>query len=270
MQLHVEPKGSISAFSSVRRRGPMTPVKRFRSTTFKAPVTAPGTRPFLGTWQAVSRGADGEPDGVWEYERTEGASLRWSATYAATGQYRQFSSLDDAREATAGPLLDELRGEAFTFAFKSADADELLRGQRWIAVHMRIAGHTDVETICSCGGLLTVALRSTGQYAHVDACPACRDTLSSTTVCPDADRHLFCPRPDPRLTELEERMLQFEQRRWTKPGAKVAAIREQFGLSDVQFYAKLNKLIDKRSALEAFPVLVRRLQRLRARRGRPA
>lgn len=272
MQLHVERKGSLSSFSSVRRRGPMTPVKRFRSTTFSAPVTAPGTRPVAGTWRAVSRAADGEPDGMWEYHRTEGApvGLRWTATYAATGQFRLFGSLDDAREATAGPLLDDLRGEAFTFAFNSTGTDERLRGQRWIAVHMRIHALThgttiDVATTCSCGGLLTVALKD-GRYAHVDACGQCQATLP--VPCPAASTHVFCGRPDPQLTELEERMLRFETQRWNQPGRKITAIREQFAMTDVRFYATLNKVIEKPAAVRAFPLLVRRLRSLRDSRAR--
>lgn len=272
MQLHVEPKGSVSGFSSVRRRGPMTPVKRFRSTTFKAPVTAPGTRPFAGTWRAVSKGPDGEPDGIWEYHRNEGAPIgqRWVAVYAATDQHRLFGSLDDAREATAGTLLDDLRGEAFTLAFKSGDAADRLQGHRWIAIHMRLHALTHsvkipMDTTCACGGLLTVAL-SDGQLPHVDACADCRATFPAP--CPTAESHAFCGRPDPLLTELEERMLRFATQRWNQSGLKVAAIREQFGVSEVRFYATLNKVIEKPAAARAFPVLVRQLRSLRNSRAR--
>ncbi len=274
MQFHVEPRGGPNPFASARQRGPLTPVKKFSATTFKAPVTAPGTRPFRGTWRAVSLGVDGEPDGVWEYHRDEATILRWSATYVATGQSREFTNLDDAREATAGPLLGELRGEAFAFAFDAATPDgeaftagveQRLQGQRWIAIHMRIAGHTNIDTTCSCGGLLTVALKD-GRYAHVDACAGCRDSLPA--ACPNAEAHVFCARPDPQLTDLEVRMLEFETQWWTRPGAKVTAIRAQFDMTEIRFYAVLNRVIDKPAAAKRYPLVVRRLRDLRARRAR--
>lgn len=269
MQIYVERRGAGSVFSSATRRGPLTPVKTFKSDTFPAPITQPGARPVRGIWRAVSLGADGEPDGRWEYLRDEGAprGCRWTAKFVPTGQHRPFSSLIRAREATglgdAGELFVELRTEAFEWAFKSDDPTHKLRGQRWIAIFMRLAGHTSIDTECSCGGLLTLALPSTGQYAHVDACADCRDQLPA--ACPNAGTHLFCGRPDPLLTELEERMLRFETQWWRLAGLKFAAIRQEFGMSDVQFYATLNRLIDKPAAMRAFPVVVRRLQALRNR-----
>lgn len=266
MQLYVERRGAASAFLSATRRGPLTPVKRFKADTFPAPVSQPGEHPVRGIWRAVSLGADGEPDGLWEYLRDEGAprDCRWTAKFLPTGQHRQFSSLIRAREATAGTLFVDLRTEAFELAFKSTDPTQTPRGQRWIAIFMRLAGHTSIDTQCACGGLLTLALPSTGQYAHVDACADCRDQLPA--ACANAGTHLFCGRPDPLLTELEERMLRFETQWWHRPGLKVAAIREQFGQSDVQFYATLNRLIEKPAAARAFPILVRRLRDLRNRR----
>ncbi len=266
MQLHVDAPGSRTTFASARGRGAMTAVTRFTSPTFKAPVSDPGTRPFPGTWRAVSVGPDKQPDGWWEYHRQEQELLRWTVVYLPTGQSCDFRSLDDAREATAGPLLTELRGAAFVAAFDQPTAE----GQRWIAIHLRINGGSEVDALCLCGGLLVVAFKD-GRYAHVDACSACRDTLpvTSPTSCAVATDHLFCARPDPLLTELEARMLEFERQWWTRAGAKVAAIREQFGVSDVRFYATLNRLIDKPDAVRRYPMVVRRLKEIRSRR-RPA
>lgn len=57
---------------------------------------------------------------------------------------------------------------------------------------------------------------------------------------------------------------------WTRhAGAKAAAIRERFGCSTTRYYQLLNALLDTRAALEHDPMLVKRLQRIRARR-RPA
>lgn len=50
------------------------------------------------------------------------------------------------------------------------------------------------------------------------------------------------------------------------PGAKATAIREQLDLTEVRYYARLNWLIDQPAALEADPMTVRRLHRVRDRR----
>lgn len=72
--------------------------------------------------------------------------------------------------------------------------------------------------------------------------------------------------PSAGLTEEDEAILQFERVWWRFGGAKEEAIREKFALSATRYYQRLNALIDKREALEADPVLVRRLQRLRQTR----
>ena len=73
------------------------------------------------------------------------------------------------------------------------------------------------------------------------------------------------PRP---LTERELRILKFERQFWAYAGAKDRAIREEFGLSTTRYYQLVNALIDNRAALEADPMLVKRLRRLRAKRLR--
>jgi hypothetical protein len=80
------------------------------------------------------------------------------------------------------------------------------------------------------------------------------------------------PVPDPParsggLTRREHEMLAFERQWWRRPGAKETAIRDRFGLAPTRYYQALNALVDRPAALEADPLLVRRLRRLRAARG---
>ncbi|MDR0285386.1 MAG: DUF3263 domain-containing protein [Propionibacteriaceae bacterium] len=70
----------------------------------------------------------------------------------------------------------------------------------------------------------------------------------------------------PELTDLEKGVLDFERQWWKLPMAKEQAIRETFDLSGPQYYQLLNTLIDRREALAADPLLVKRLRRLRAGR----
>ncbi len=68
------------------------------------------------------------------------------------------------------------------------------------------------------------------------------------------------------LTDQEVQILDFERSWWRFGGAKEEAIREQFDLTATRYYQLLNQLIDRDAALEADPVLVRRLRRLRQQR----
>ena len=78
------------------------------------------------------------------------------------------------------------------------------------------------------------------------------------------------PRPPaPRdLSSRERDILAFERQWWTHAGAKEKAIREVFEVSPTRYYQLLNDLLEKREALEADPMLVKRLRRLRALRQR--
>ncbi len=69
------------------------------------------------------------------------------------------------------------------------------------------------------------------------------------------------------LTRREHEMLAFERQWWRAAGAKETAIRDRFGLAPTRYYQVLNALVDRPAALEADPLLVRRLRRLRAARG---
>jgi hypothetical protein len=68
------------------------------------------------------------------------------------------------------------------------------------------------------------------------------------------------------LTELDKRILAFEQSWWQFPGAKEREILETFGMPVTRYYQLLNALIDRPEASEFDPVLVARLRRQRSRR----
>jgi Protein of unknown function (DUF3263) len=78
------------------------------------------------------------------------------------------------------------------------------------------------------------------------------------------------PREEPseNLTEREREILAFERQWWKYPGLKEQAIHELFGVSPTRYYQLVNRLIDKRDALETDPMLVKRLRRLRSGRQR--
>ena len=75
-------------------------------------------------------------------------------------------------------------------------------------------------------------------------------------------------RTGPRLSDRDREILEFERQWWKYAGAKEHAVREKFDMSSTRYYQVLNALIDRPEALEADPLLVRRLRRLRAARQR--
>ncbi len=70
------------------------------------------------------------------------------------------------------------------------------------------------------------------------------------------------------LSEQDQKLLDFEARRFRQAGRKEAAIREQFDLSAIRYYQRLNQLLDDPDALAYSPSLVNRLRRLRDKRAR--
>ena len=70
------------------------------------------------------------------------------------------------------------------------------------------------------------------------------------------------------LSERDAEILAFERQWWKYAGAKEQAIKELFDMSATRYYQVLNALIDTQEALEADPMLVKRLRRLRASRQR--
>lgn len=75
------------------------------------------------------------------------------------------------------------------------------------------------------------------------------------------------PRPS-GLAARDLAILAFERRWWRFAGAKEEAIRRELGLSPTAYYQLLSRLLDDPLALQAEPVLVERLRRLRATRDR--
>ena len=70
------------------------------------------------------------------------------------------------------------------------------------------------------------------------------------------------------LSARDREILAFERQWWKYAGAKEQAVRELFDMSATRYYQVLNALIDTPEALEADPMLVKRLRRLRASRQR--
>ncbi|MBN6034943.1 DUF3263 domain-containing protein [Amycolatopsis sp. 195334CR] len=70
------------------------------------------------------------------------------------------------------------------------------------------------------------------------------------------------------LSPREQEILAFERQWWKYAGAKEQAIRELFAMSSTRYYQVLNQLIDKHEAMQADPMLVKRLRKTRAARQR--
>lgn len=70
------------------------------------------------------------------------------------------------------------------------------------------------------------------------------------------------------LSERECAILDFERGWWTEDGVKDLLLRERFNCSADDYYAELNRLLDRPEALDHDPLVVRRLQRARERRRR--
>jgi Protein of unknown function (DUF3263) len=74
--------------------------------------------------------------------------------------------------------------------------------------------------------------------------------------------------PSGGLSDRDRQIIAFERQWWKYAGAKEQAIRELFDMSATRYYQVLNALIDNPAALEADPMLIKRLNRLRATRQR--
>lgn len=71
------------------------------------------------------------------------------------------------------------------------------------------------------------------------------------------------------LTARHREMLAFEAQWWRHDVDKATAIRQLFGLPAARYHQILNVIIEWPQALEAEPLLVRRLRRQRAGGRRP-
>jgi hypothetical protein len=70
------------------------------------------------------------------------------------------------------------------------------------------------------------------------------------------------------LGERDLQILAFEREWWQHVGAKEQQIRDRFGVSATRYYQILNELLASPAAMREDPMLVRRLQRMRAARQR--
>lgn len=89
------------------------------------------------------------------------------------------------------------------------------------------------------------------------------ENSESVNISPSLSHHSLS---DHSLSDLEFRILEFERSWWRFAGAKESAIKDLFDLSAPRYYQILNDLIDRQDALEASPMLVKRLRRLREAR----
>jgi len=74
--------------------------------------------------------------------------------------------------------------------------------------------------------------------------------------------------PSGELSDRDREVIAFERQWWKYAGAKEQAVRDLFDMSATRYYQVLNALIDNPAALEADPMLIKRLHRLRASRQR--
>ncbi|NUS40529.1 MAG: DUF3263 domain-containing protein [Terrabacter sp.] len=74
--------------------------------------------------------------------------------------------------------------------------------------------------------------------------------------------------PEDGLSARDLEILAFERQWWKYAGSKEQAIKELFDMSSTRYYQVLNALLDNPLALEADPMLIKRLRRMRASRQR--
>jgi hypothetical protein len=70
------------------------------------------------------------------------------------------------------------------------------------------------------------------------------------------------------LSAQDKRILDFERSWWKHAGVKEQAIKDHFEMSATRYYQILNELLEKTTALDYDPILVKRLKRLRVYRQR--
>lgn len=68
------------------------------------------------------------------------------------------------------------------------------------------------------------------------------------------------------LSVREHMVLAAAGKRWRYLGAQETYVREHLGMSLTRYHQVLNALLDRPEALAAYPLVVRRLQRLRTQR----
>lgn len=74
--------------------------------------------------------------------------------------------------------------------------------------------------------------------------------------------------PTSRLSERHRQMLEFERTWWQLDTPRDEAIRARFDCSTDDYYAELNRVLERPEAMDHDPLVVRRFQRRRLRRRR--
>jgi len=73
---------------------------------------------------------------------------------------------------------------------------------------------------------------------------------------------------DEAVSLTHRAVLEIESRQWRHVGTKEAHVRAELGMTPTRYYAVLNRLLDDPAAEAEFPLVVRRLRRLREARKR--
>jgi len=68
------------------------------------------------------------------------------------------------------------------------------------------------------------------------------------------------------LSNKDIRVLEFENSWWHYPEPKDRAIREYVGMSSTRYYQALRRLVDDETAADSYPLVVRRLRRMKKER----
>ncbi len=68
------------------------------------------------------------------------------------------------------------------------------------------------------------------------------------------------------LSKKDIRVLEFEDSWWHYPEPKDRAIREYVGMSSTRYYQALRRLVDDEAAADSYPLVVRRLRRMKRER----
>lgn len=70
------------------------------------------------------------------------------------------------------------------------------------------------------------------------------------------------------MTPQQKEILALEKRFYRHASSKEQDVKDELGLSPVQYYVRLNQLLDDPAAIQAEPGLVKRLRRIRDSRAK--
>ncbi|MDJ0497229.1 MAG: DUF3263 domain-containing protein [Acidimicrobiia bacterium] len=68
------------------------------------------------------------------------------------------------------------------------------------------------------------------------------------------------------LSQRDVKVLEFESAWWHYPEPKDRAIREYVGMSATRYYQALRRLVDDDEAIREYPLVIRRLRKMRRER----